>query len=84
MIDEGYIKFNAQWKKGEALPSPFLQPLLQARQQLYDLKLIGAYENGIGYGNISRRWNRGRAVCHQRLRYREFGAAPRKAFHPGH
>jgi L-ribulose-5-phosphate 4-epimerase len=57
MIDEGYIKFNAQWKKGEALPSPFLQPLLQARQQLYDLKLIGAYENGIGYGNISRRWN---------------------------
>jgi ribulose-5-phosphate 4-epimerase/fuculose-1-phosphate aldolase len=57
MMDEGYIKFNAQWKKGAALPSPFLQALLQTRQELYDLKLIGAYENGIGYGNISRRWN---------------------------
>lgn len=57
MTDEGYIKFNAQWKKGKNLPSPFLQPLIQARQHLYQLGLIGAYDNGIGYGNISRRWN---------------------------
>ncbi len=57
MIDEGYIKFKAQWKKGEALPSPFLQSIIQVRQYLYGLGLINAYENGIGYGNISRRWN---------------------------
>lgn len=57
MMDEGYIKFNAQWKKGDALPSPFLQPLIKTRQELYALGLIGAYDNGIGYGNISRRWN---------------------------
>lgn len=57
MIDEGYIKFNARWEKGPELPTEFLEPLIQARQQLYAFKLIGAYDNGIGFGNISRRWN---------------------------
>ncbi len=57
MIEEGYIKFKAHWTEGPALPAAFLEPLLVVRQRLYAFRLIGAYDNGIGYGNISRRWD---------------------------
>ncbi len=56
MFDEGYIKFDCNWKKTEALEKDLLRALNKWRDQLYDLKLIGAYENGIGYGNISERF----------------------------
>ena len=55
MIDEGYIKYNIHWQQGPALPAATLAPLMAMRQQLYALKLIGAYPDGIGYGNISMR-----------------------------
>lgn len=54
MIDEGYIKFNCIWtqkiiKVSDAL---FLE-INNWRSKLYDLDLIGMYDNGIGFGNIS-------------------------------
>ncbi len=56
-MDEGYIKFQAQWKKAEVLPLECLEKLLYWRDFLYQKGLIGVYENGVGYGNISQRWN---------------------------
>jgi ribulose-5-phosphate 4-epimerase/fuculose-1-phosphate aldolase len=56
MFDEGYIKFDCQWEKTGPLEETLLQNLNAWRDKLYDLKLIGTYENGIGYGNISERF----------------------------
>lgn len=55
MIDEGYIKFNSDWEKQAAFQDERLDELIRYRQLLYDLELIGAYPDGIGYGNISLR-----------------------------
>ncbi len=56
MLDEGYIKFKAEWKDGPAFPANELEELQHWRQEMYRAGLIGAYDNGIGFGNISRRW----------------------------
>lgn len=56
LMDEGYIKFDVHWKKTPPLPEEFVSELNVYRQRLYELKLIGAYDNGIGYGNISCRY----------------------------
>jgi L-ribulose-5-phosphate 4-epimerase len=53
MLDEGYIKFKPDWKETPAFSGAVLDRLVEARQQLFQLKLIGAYPSGIGYGNIS-------------------------------
>jgi len=58
-MDEGYIKFNCKWIKDK--------PIIQAnklfeinrwRDKLYSLGLLGAYDNGIGFGNISIRFKK--------------------------
>lgn len=52
-IDEGTIKFNCQWIK-QPLSIAVPDELLTWRDQMYNLKLIGYYEDvNIGYGNIS-------------------------------
>lgn len=56
-MDEGYIKFQAQWQQAPALPAESLHDLIQQRDELHRLGLIGVYDNGVGYGNISQRWN---------------------------
>lgn len=56
-MDEGYIKFQANWTKTPPLPEEELRELNRWRNRMYDLKLIGAYDDGVGYGNISRRWD---------------------------
>ncbi|MDX1943180.1 MAG: class II aldolase/adducin family protein [Saprospiraceae bacterium] len=56
-MDEGYIKFQSQWTKSEALSLERLENLIFWRDILYQKELIGVYKNGIGYGNISERWN---------------------------
>lgn len=53
MLDEGYIKFDASWEKAPPFPGEQIASLNDCRQRLYELGLIGAYDNGIGYGNIS-------------------------------
>jgi len=54
-MDEGYIKFKADWQESAPLPAALLQEINEYRQRVYDLGLIGAYDNGIGFGNISQR-----------------------------
>ncbi|MEM1326368.1 MAG: class II aldolase/adducin family protein [Bacteroidota bacterium] len=55
MIDEGYIKFQASWEQTTPLPDAAIRELNNFRQLMYDHQLIGAYNNGIGFGNISQR-----------------------------
>jgi L-ribulose-5-phosphate 4-epimerase len=55
MQEKGYIKYDIKWIESEALPKSEVKELTRWRERLYDLKLIGAYDNGIGYGNISSR-----------------------------
>lgn len=57
-MDEGYIKFNTRWDKSPALPIRFIRNLNHWRDIFYDLNLIGAYENGVGFGNISARFGK--------------------------
>ncbi len=54
-MEEGYIKFHCDWKKKPALSADALHSVNWGRQEMYRRGLIGAYENGIGYGNISER-----------------------------
>ena len=54
--DEGYIKFIYDWIPA-SLPEVDLIELIFWRQKLYDAKLIGSYPDGIGFGNISTRYN---------------------------
>ena len=58
-IDEGYIKFNLSWdeKDFDFNYNDFLQ-INSHRNKLYELELIGAYPDGIGFGNISLRNNK--------------------------
>ena len=54
-MDEGYIKFEVSWSEKQLPADPRIANLVYWRQQLYQLGLIGAYPDGIGYGNISMR-----------------------------
>lgn len=54
--DEGYVKFRAIWERAAALPAPNIAELTHWRDEMYRRQLIGAYENGIGFGNISQRF----------------------------
>jgi len=53
--DDGVIKFSSQRSEGSIAPSSELDQINRARTSLFDLGLIGAYPNGIGYGNLSLR-----------------------------
>ena len=53
MIDEGYVKYQCNWIKSEAIDLNEIAELNKWRNKLYELGLIGEYENGIGFGNIS-------------------------------
>lgn len=56
MIDEGYIKFNCNWRKTELPSSDQISDLLEARDLLFSKKLIGHdAAHNVGYGNISKR-----------------------------
>ncbi|MCX6158741.1 MAG: class II aldolase/adducin family protein [Ignavibacteriae bacterium] len=55
-MKEGVIKFNYDWKK-KALPASLdIGELVRYRNKLFSYGLIGADENGIGFGNISVRY----------------------------
>ena len=53
MFDEGYIKFHCHWIQAEPIPPSELEEINHWRNHLYDLGLIGVYQNGVGFGNIS-------------------------------
>ena len=54
-MDEGYIKFNCRWIKTKPFSKDRISEINDFRDRLYKLGLIGAYSNGIGFGNISQR-----------------------------
>jgi L-ribulose-5-phosphate 4-epimerase len=53
MDEKGYIKFSCTWVKSGPLSAARIEVLNLWRERLHKLGLIGVYENGIGYGNIS-------------------------------
>lgn len=57
MKDEGVVKYHCNWIREEPLPQQFIEELNAWRKILYDLGLIGVGEDGIGFGNISIRFN---------------------------
>jgi len=55
-MDEGYIKFQCHWEqKGIDIIDEVFDELNHYRSELFKLGLIGAYPDGIGFGNISTR-----------------------------
>lgn len=57
IIDEGYVKYCCHWIPALPLEKSIIRELNDWRNKLYQFKLIGQYDNGIGYGNISIRGN---------------------------
>lgn len=56
MIDEGYIKFDIDWRCGPPPDVQTVADLNRWRKPLYEAGLIGEYADlGIGFGNISMR-----------------------------
>ena len=53
MIDEGYVKYQCHWQNKPTVTSAEIVKLNQWREKLYQLNLIGQYDNGIGFGNLS-------------------------------
>jgi L-ribulose-5-phosphate 4-epimerase len=53
MQDEGYIKFHCMWIEKDLPYNEYIDDLNKWRDRLYMQKLIGAYPDGVGYGNIS-------------------------------
>lgn len=52
---DGVIKFTSERHVGTVPWGPQLEALNHARTTLFDLGLIGAYPDGVGYGNLSLR-----------------------------
>jgi ribulose-5-phosphate 4-epimerase/fuculose-1-phosphate aldolase len=56
MGSEGYVKYTAEHIRAPAMNHPLWSVLNDARTRLYDLGLIGVYQSGIGFGNVSIRF----------------------------
>jgi L-ribulose-5-phosphate 4-epimerase len=54
-MSEGLIKFDLEWIRDHPFEFPRFEDLNGWREKLYMLGLIGAYPNGVGFGNISAR-----------------------------
>jgi L-ribulose-5-phosphate 4-epimerase len=53
---EGVVKFNCHWKQsGVVINDEQYEILNYWREILFNMDLIGAYENGVGFGNLSMR-----------------------------
>ena len=57
---KGVVKFNCYWKQtGPVIADEPLEILNNWREVLFNMDLIGAYENGVGFGNMSVRIGQG-------------------------
>ncbi|MDX9812149.1 MAG: class II aldolase/adducin family protein [Bacteroidales bacterium] len=53
---EGVVKFNCHWNQsGPVISDEQYEIINYWREILFNMDLIGAYENGVGFGNISMR-----------------------------
>ncbi len=53
MPEEGYVKFNCDWIKADSVSESLLSEINAWRAKMFKLGLIGMFENGVGFGNIS-------------------------------
>ncbi|MFK5975028.1 MAG: class II aldolase/adducin family protein [Sulfurovum sp.] len=54
VIDEGVVKYSLEFTEDKhAVSFEDIKELEECRKRLYKLELIGAYPDGIGFGNIS-------------------------------
>lgn len=51
--EEGVVKYSLKFKKTKPVSLTCKEKIETVREDLYALNLIGAYEDGIGFGNIS-------------------------------
>lgn len=59
MNGERYVKFKVELQESELPEYPGFELLNRTRTQLHHLGLIGAFPNGIGFGNLSMRIDSG-------------------------
>lgn len=53
---EGFVKFNCYWNQsGPVISDEQFEMINTWREILYNMDLIGSYENGVAFGNISMR-----------------------------
>lgn len=52
-IDDGYVKYHCVWTQTQPQSPDQIAHLNEWRQKLFDLNLIGAYPNKVGFGNVS-------------------------------
>ncbi len=55
-MDEGYIKFNCNWIEAPPVPWELLKDIDTWRNIMVEYGLVGMYDNGIGFGNLSIRY----------------------------
>ncbi|MEO1517667.1 MAG: class II aldolase/adducin family protein [Bacteroidota bacterium] len=55
-MEEGYIKFQCHWQQTAPLSAQEIGPLNHWRDRLFARGLVGAYPDGIGFGNVSCRY----------------------------
>lgn len=52
-MDEGVVKYRCDWEEADPVAAGNLADLMTWRERLHSWGLIGVYENGIGFGNVS-------------------------------
>jgi ribulose-5-phosphate 4-epimerase/fuculose-1-phosphate aldolase len=57
-MDEGYIKYDCNWILSDEITHQQIEEINTWRKIMKENGLIGMYENGIGFGNISIRINK--------------------------
>ncbi len=58
MKDEGVVKYSLKYTNSSELALKECKKIESVRSRLFSLGLIGAYSDGIGYGNISLRYKK--------------------------
>jgi len=58
MLDEGVVKYSLKYTQTNELAIKECKKIESIRSRLFSLGLIGAYSNGIGFGNISLRYKK--------------------------
>ncbi|WP_072681814.1 class II aldolase/adducin family protein [Arcobacter sp. LA11] len=58
MIDEGVVKYSLKYNQTDDIAIKECKKIENVRARLFSLGLIGAYSNGIGFGNISVRYKK--------------------------
>jgi ribulose-5-phosphate 4-epimerase/fuculose-1-phosphate aldolase len=56
LVDDGVIKYRTERRDGELPAMEQFDALNRARTTLFDWGLVGAYPDGVGYGNLSLRY----------------------------